>query len=170
MMAGFIGTLGSGLLSPLVAAAGYDLSAAPAWLILVGLVWLIPLSGQIGMNPILIVSLIGPMLPEAAAMGVSPSAIILAKSAFASTRERNPRRTHSARMPTVPVLGTLCSCAARRASRSSLAKIPLRCTATARQVRSPAPSLRDRLAARAASSLSSVRTGSPAPDWVAATR
>jgi hypothetical protein len=78
MMAGFIGTLGGALLGPVVAGSHLDLSQLPGWLILVALVWIIPLTGQLGMNPILSVSLIAPVLPEAAAMGVSPADVILA--------------------------------------------------------------------------------------------
>jgi hypothetical protein len=78
MMAGFIGALGSTLLVPMVAAWGLDLSRLPGWLILVALVWIIPIAGQIGMNPILSVSLIAPVLPPAAAMGVSPAEVIVA--------------------------------------------------------------------------------------------
>ena len=81
MMAGFIGTLGSFLLAPLMARSGIDLTGIPAWQILVALVWIVPLAGQIGMNPILSVSLIAPILPEAAAMGVSPSDIVVALTA-----------------------------------------------------------------------------------------
>lgn len=81
MMAGFIGTLGGRLLSPLVAASGIDLSTLPGWQILVALIWLIPLTGQIGMNPILSVSLIAPILPDAAAMGVTPTAVLVALTA-----------------------------------------------------------------------------------------
>lgn len=78
MMAGVIGTLGSVLLVPLISATGLDLSRLPGWLILVSMVWIIPLTGQLGMNPILSVSLIAPILPEAAAMGVSPADVIVA--------------------------------------------------------------------------------------------
>jgi hypothetical protein len=81
LMAGFIGTAGSSLLLPYVAASGIDLTALPGWQVLVGIVWLIPLSGQLGMNPILIVSLFAPLLPEAAAMGVTPADIVLAITA-----------------------------------------------------------------------------------------
>lgn len=78
VMAGFIGTLGSGLLAPLVGQAGIDLAAIPAWALLVGLVWVVPVAGQLGMNPILSVSLLAPLLPHADALGISPNAIILA--------------------------------------------------------------------------------------------
>ena len=81
MMAGFIGTLGSRLLSPMIAASGIDLSAIPGWQILVAIVWIIPLTGQIGMNPILSVTLLTPLLPTAAAMGVSPADVIVAITA-----------------------------------------------------------------------------------------
>jgi len=50
----------------------------PAWVVLVAIVWIIPLTGLIGMNPILSVSLMAPLLPHAEAMGVTPAAIIVA--------------------------------------------------------------------------------------------
>ena len=78
VMAGIIGTLGSQLLSPVIAASGLDLAALPGWLLLASMVWVIPLAGFIGMNPILSVSLIAPLLPSAEAMGVAPAAIITA--------------------------------------------------------------------------------------------
>ncbi|NNK77564.1 MAG: hypothetical protein HKP40_02510, partial [Litoreibacter sp.] len=81
MMAGFIGTLGSTLLAPVVTASGLDLSGLPAWIILVALIWIIPLTGQFGMNPILSVSLIAPILPNAASLGLSPANIVMAITA-----------------------------------------------------------------------------------------
>lgn len=81
MMAGFIGTAGSQLLAPLVQMAGFDPTALPAWLILVSFVWIIPFAGQIGMNPILAVTLIAPLIPGAAELGVEPTAIVVAITA-----------------------------------------------------------------------------------------
>jgi hypothetical protein len=81
MMAGYIGTMGGMLLVPVVSSAGIDLSSIPTWVILVSLVWLIPLTGQIGMNPIMAVSLFSPLLPAAATLGVEPTAIMLAITA-----------------------------------------------------------------------------------------
>nr|WP_206453841.1 hypothetical protein [Aurantimonas marina] len=81
VMAGFIGTVGSALLQPLIESQPIGLDAVAGPLILVSLVWIIPLLGQIGMNPILSVSLFAPLLPSAAAMGVSPNAIIVALTA-----------------------------------------------------------------------------------------
>lgn len=78
MMAGFIGTLGAALLVPVVRDSGLDLSAVPGWAMLLALVWLIPLTGQLGMNPILTASLLIPVLPTAAQMGVTPSEVIVA--------------------------------------------------------------------------------------------
>ena len=78
VMAGFIGTLGGRLLLPFFDGSSLDLLAAPAWVILVAIVWIIPLTGLIGMNPILSVSLMAPLLPNAEAMGVTPAAIIVA--------------------------------------------------------------------------------------------
>lgn len=81
MMAGFIGTVGSGLLQPLLATSQIDLTALPDWLILISLVWLIPLAGQIGMNPILSVSLFLPLLPSPDAMGYSAGNLVVAVTA-----------------------------------------------------------------------------------------
>jgi hypothetical protein len=80
MMAGYIGTVGSALLAPLMQRVGWDLSVLPPWVILVSFVWLIPLAGQLGMNPILAVTLIAPLIPSAESLGVAPSAIVLALS------------------------------------------------------------------------------------------
>jgi hypothetical protein len=81
MMAGFIGTLGAGLLGPLAARAGLDFTTVPGWVVPVALVWLVPLAGQLGMNPILSVSLVAPLLPEAGAIGVSPATVVVALTA-----------------------------------------------------------------------------------------
>ena len=62
MMAGYIGTVGSGLLGPLMQRAGLNLSVLPPWVILVAFVWLIALAGQLGMNPIRAVMLIAPVV------------------------------------------------------------------------------------------------------------
>lgn len=78
VMAGFIGTVGSRLVLPLVAGSSADLLAVPSWLILVAIVWIIPLAGLIGMNPILSVSLMAPLLPHADALGVSPTVVVIA--------------------------------------------------------------------------------------------
>lgn len=77
-MAGFIGSLGSWLLVPIMQAHGPDMSAIPPMVILAGLVWIIPLTGQIGMNPILAVSLLVPLLPAPAVLGVHPTAMVIA--------------------------------------------------------------------------------------------
>jgi hypothetical protein len=81
MMAGFIGTAGSQLFAPMVQATGFDPSFLPWWAILVALVWIIPLAGQIGMNPILAVTLIAPLIPAAADLGVQPTALVVAITA-----------------------------------------------------------------------------------------
>jgi hypothetical protein len=81
MMAGYIGTVGSQLLAPIVVNAGLDLSSLPTWLILVSFVWIIPIAGQLGMNPILIVTLIAPLIPSAASLGVDPTALVVALTA-----------------------------------------------------------------------------------------
>ncbi|PZX18815.1 hypothetical protein LX81_00508 [Palleronia aestuarii] len=78
MMAGFIGTMGSHLLAPAVAASGLDLTAIPTPILLVGLFWMIPITGQLGMNPILSVSLLAPLLPTPEALGVSPAIVVCA--------------------------------------------------------------------------------------------
>jgi hypothetical protein len=81
MMAGFIGTAGAQLFAPMMQASGFDPSHLPSWVILVSLVWIIPLAGQIGMNPILAVTLIAPLIPAAADLGVQPTALVVAITA-----------------------------------------------------------------------------------------
>lgn len=81
VMAGFIGTLGARLLVPLAANAGLDLTGFPPWGLLLAMLWLVPITGQLGMNPILSVSLFAPLLPNAEALSLSPSAIVLAITA-----------------------------------------------------------------------------------------
>jgi hypothetical protein len=78
MMAGYIGTVGAQLLVPLLAQAGLDLSDVPPWMVLVSFVWIIPVAGQIGMNPILAVTLLAPLIPSASSMGVTPAALVVA--------------------------------------------------------------------------------------------
>lgn len=80
-MAAFIGTLGSGLLVPWMGSYGLFLEALPGWVILVALVWLVPLSGLIGMNPVLSVSLFAPLLPDPAIMHVDPNILVVAITA-----------------------------------------------------------------------------------------
>lgn len=74
MSAGYIGVVGAALLVPMMAEAGIDLTVIPGWLLLIALVWIMPVMGQIGSNPILTLSLVAPMLPDAAAFGLDPRA------------------------------------------------------------------------------------------------
>lgn len=76
-MAGFIGTVGADLFAPIVAASGIDLSQYPAIVILLSIFWLIPVAGQLGMNPILAVSLFAPLLPSPAELGINPTTMIV---------------------------------------------------------------------------------------------
>ena len=81
MMAGYIGTVGAPLLLPLIAQTGFDAGALPVWVLLVSFVWLVPLLGQVGMNPILAVTLIAPLVPAPEALGVSPAVVVVAITA-----------------------------------------------------------------------------------------
>lgn len=81
MMAGYLGTVASPLLAAGMQQLGIDLTIMPAWAVLVAIIWLIPLAGQLGMNPILVAALIAPVLPDAATLGVTPSAIVTALTA-----------------------------------------------------------------------------------------
>lgn len=81
MMAGYIGTVGSALLVPAIAASGLDLSGVPTSLILVAFVFVIPAAGQIGINPILAVTLLVPVIPSAELLGVTPTAVVVALTA-----------------------------------------------------------------------------------------
>ncbi|KAA2313379.1 hypothetical protein DL237_12555 [Pseudooceanicola sediminis] len=80
-MAGFLGSGAGALLAPVVAASGLDLTAIPVWVLLLLPIWLIPLGGQVGMNPILFVSLFGPLLPAPEVLGISPTPMVLALTA-----------------------------------------------------------------------------------------
>lgn len=77
-MAAFIGHLGAYLLLPILQRSAVDLSVLPAPAVLAAMVWLIPMAGQIGMNPILAVSLFVPLLPSPASLGVEPVAMVVA--------------------------------------------------------------------------------------------
>lgn len=90
MCAGYIGALGSALLAPLIRSL-WSASGAVDPHVLIGVLWLVPLAGQLGMNPILSVTLIGPLLPEPAQMGVPPSLVVLALvSGWALTGASSP--------------------------------------------------------------------------------
>ncbi|MDH2327247.1 hypothetical protein QCN27_10240 [Cereibacter sp. SYSU M97828] len=80
-MAGFIGSSEGILAATIAAAHGPDLTSVPPWLILVLMVWIIPLTGQLGMNPILAVSLIVPLLPQPSDIGLPPTALVAAITA-----------------------------------------------------------------------------------------
>ncbi|MGH1423700.1 MAG: hypothetical protein ACRBBU_03165 [Pseudooceanicola sp.] len=78
---GFIGSLGAVLLGPLIAASGLDLTQWPVWAVPVLLVWLIPLTGQLGANPLLSVMLIYPIVPSPETLGVTPTTLFIAVTA-----------------------------------------------------------------------------------------
>ena len=81
IMAAFIGIMGSSLIDQLAGDSMSFLDAVPASIILISIIWIMPLCGQIGMNPILAVYMIGPLIPSAAVMGISPNSIIVALTA-----------------------------------------------------------------------------------------
>jgi hypothetical protein len=76
--AGYIGATGADLLGPFFRESGIDLAAYPTWAILMALIWILPILGQIGANPILSLSLIGPLLPSAESLGITPTALVVA--------------------------------------------------------------------------------------------
>lgn len=78
MTAAFIGTLGAALLSPVLHQIEFDFFGLSGRAILILVLWTIPIAGLLGMNPIMTVSLIVPLLPTPAAMGVDPSDVIVA--------------------------------------------------------------------------------------------
>ncbi len=80
-MAGYIGTLGGVLLAPWIADAGISFETIPTPVILVGLIWIFPLAGQFAMNPLLAASLLLPLLPTPASMGITPTALQVAVTA-----------------------------------------------------------------------------------------
>ncbi|SIN78246.1 hypothetical protein [Vannielia litorea] len=76
--AGFIGTAAGALLAGWLAGSGFDLGGIPARVLLVLPILLVPLAGQIGLNPILFVSLFAQLLPSPDALGVSTISVVLA--------------------------------------------------------------------------------------------
>lgn len=76
--AGYIGAVGSDLAQPLMQSSVVDLTVLPTWILLLALIWIMPLLGQIGANPILSMSLIGPLLPPAETLGITPTALAVA--------------------------------------------------------------------------------------------
>jgi hypothetical protein len=90
MCAGYIGILASALLAPLVH-EGLLGGGTVSPLILIGVLWFVPLAGQLGMNPILSVTLVGPLLPHAEQLGVAPEMIVVALvSGWALTGASSP--------------------------------------------------------------------------------
>lgn len=81
IMAGVIGALGAALIQPLTAGQSLDLSGLPVWLVLLAPVWIIPVLGQLGMNPILSVSMLAPLLPPADALGIPANLLVAAITA-----------------------------------------------------------------------------------------
>jgi len=81
MMAGYIGTVGAPVLQPVLLSLGFAPEALPTWAVLVILVWIVPALGQVGMNPILAVTLISPLFPSPEALGVPPAAMVAAITA-----------------------------------------------------------------------------------------
>ncbi len=81
MMAGYIGSVGGRVISPLFESWGVTLSGVPTYVILVSLIWVVALIGQLGLHSILTVSLIIPLLPSAVEMGVTPTTILIAATA-----------------------------------------------------------------------------------------
>lgn len=79
-LASFLGTAGGLALAPTVAGT-IDLHAVPASLLLIALAWSLPLLGYLGAHPLLSVSLLYPLLPTPAEMGVSPVAVVCAITA-----------------------------------------------------------------------------------------
>lgn len=78
MMAGYVGSVGGALMAPVAAGMNFDLSALPPVVVLLAMVWIVPLVGQFGIHPLLAVSVIFPMMPSAAEMGVDPAAVATA--------------------------------------------------------------------------------------------
>jgi len=77
-LAAFIGSLGATVIGPWVAAAGFDFTAVPRYLLLAVLIWMMPISGMVGMNPIMTATLVLPLLPLPAELGLTPTAIFMA--------------------------------------------------------------------------------------------
>jgi len=80
-MAAYIGSLGATLLLPWLPDSFGIMTELPDWMVLVGLVWLVPITGQLGMNPVLSVTLLAPLLPPPGSLGIAPDLIVAAITA-----------------------------------------------------------------------------------------
>lgn len=78
MMAGYVGSVGGALAAPFATTVTIDISALPSVVLLLAMVWTVPLVGQLGIHPLLTVSVLFPMMPTAAEMGVHPSVVATA--------------------------------------------------------------------------------------------
>lgn len=78
--ASFLGTAGGRALAPLVETV-LDLQAVPTPILLVALVWILPLMGYLGAHPLLSVSLLFPILPTPAELGIAPTTLVVAVTA-----------------------------------------------------------------------------------------
>lgn len=76
--AGFIGTTAGALLAQALEGSGVGLGGVPGRALLVLPILLIPLAGQLGLNPILFVSLFAQLLPAPGEMGVSTISVVMA--------------------------------------------------------------------------------------------
>jgi len=79
--AGFIGTLVASLLKAHGLAAFPEILPEAPWLLPVACLWLIAAAGQLGMNPILSVTILGSALPDLHALGLAPASVAVAFTA-----------------------------------------------------------------------------------------
>lgn len=80
-MAAYIGSVGSFLAQPVAEAVAPTLSETPPLVILTAVIWVIIALGQLGMNPMLSVTLLIPALPSLESLGIGSVSMFLAVSA-----------------------------------------------------------------------------------------
>lgn len=79
--AGFIGNVAAALVPGLLGEDFIDFESLPVWFVPVVCLWLIPILGQLGMNPLLSVVVLGALLPDLDMLDLSPIAVGVAFTA-----------------------------------------------------------------------------------------
>jgi len=91
IMAPLIGILGAGLLLPMTGGFDMHLDTFPPPVLLVIIFWLLPVTGQLGMHPLLIVSFLAPLIPDPVTLGINPAVLVTTiTSSWALTNITSP--------------------------------------------------------------------------------
>lgn len=89
--AAFVGNLIAALLPPDLIRSLVTVAPVPPWVLIAGLAWIVVLAGQLGMNPVLSVTILSGALPPPDVLGLPPVVVALALTgAWAVTANTSP--------------------------------------------------------------------------------